>query len=156
MSGIRVSSSVAAPPELVWSIVSDVTATSSWSSDVRACRWLDGATGPAVGARFAGSSDRGPLRRWSTTSTVTVCEPGSAFGYSVRSAGRPIAEWSWTLTAADGGCLLTHAWTDRRDWITRQGSWLISGVRDRRSYNETAMRAALAAVAAAAESKARG
>ena len=146
---------VAAPADLVWTIVSDVTRTSSWSPDVVGCRWLDGASGPALGARFAGSSARGPLHRWSTTSTVTSCEPGRTFGYHVRYAGLSVAHWSWTTTPHDGGCLVTHAWADRRHLVVRQGSSVVTGVRDRRAYNEAAMRRAVEAVKALAEKQAQ-
>ena len=40
------------PPEEVYDLVADVTRMSEFSPEVVSCRWLDGATGPAVGARF--------------------------------------------------------------------------------------------------------
>ena len=43
-----------APPEVVYDLVADVTRTPEFSPEVRRCTWLDGATGPAVGARFRG------------------------------------------------------------------------------------------------------
>ncbi len=39
-------------PQRLWAVVADVTRTPDLSPEVSACRWLDGATGPAVGARF--------------------------------------------------------------------------------------------------------
>ena len=34
-------------------LIADVTRTPEFSPEVSTCRWLDGAAGPAVGARFA-------------------------------------------------------------------------------------------------------
>ena len=53
-----------APPEQVWDLVSDVTRIGSYSPETFEAEWLDGATGPAVGARFRGHVKRngkGPL-----------------------------------------------------------------------------------------------
>ena len=44
---------MAAPPDAVYAVVADVTRMPELSPEVTECRWLDGATGPAVGARFA-------------------------------------------------------------------------------------------------------
>ena len=43
----------------VWSLVSDVTRMGAWSPELEAAAWLDGATGPAVGARFKGRTGGG-------------------------------------------------------------------------------------------------
>ena len=43
-----------APPETVWALVSDVTKIGQFSPETFEAEWLDGATGPAVGARFRG------------------------------------------------------------------------------------------------------
>ena len=45
----EVSTVVPAPPEQVYALVADVTRTPEFSPEVVSCRWLDGATGPAVG-----------------------------------------------------------------------------------------------------------
>jgi polyketide cyclase/dehydrase/lipid transport protein len=54
----RISGSVTehmnAPPARVWALIADVTRTGEWSPETHKAEWLDGATGPAVGARFRG------------------------------------------------------------------------------------------------------
>ena len=45
---------VAAPPEAVWAVVSDVTRVGEWSGECRACVWLGEAVAPVPGARFRG------------------------------------------------------------------------------------------------------
>ncbi len=47
-----VSIDIAAPPEKVYALVSDITRMGEWSPECRSCRWADEATGPTVGARF--------------------------------------------------------------------------------------------------------
>lgn len=61
----EVSTHVAASPDEVYDLVSDVTRTPEYSPEIRRCTWLDGATGPAVGARFAAVNKvaRGPPGR---------------------------------------------------------------------------------------------
>jgi hypothetical protein len=60
---------IEAPPDAVYSLVSDVTRMGEWSPETIKCEWLDGATGPAVGARFKGTNKRG-IARWSTKPKV--------------------------------------------------------------------------------------
>ena len=40
------------------------------------CEWLDGATGPAVGARFKAINQQGRGPNWSNKPVITVLEPG--------------------------------------------------------------------------------
>ena len=65
-----------APPEAVWDLVSDVTKIGRYSPETFEAEWLDGATGPAVGARFRGHvkrNQKGPTY-WATC-VITECEP---------------------------------------------------------------------------------
>ncbi|MGZ6965640.1 MAG: SRPBCC family protein, partial [Acidimicrobiia bacterium] len=41
---------MAAPPQQVWELVSDVTQIGRYSPETFEAEWIDGATGPAVGA----------------------------------------------------------------------------------------------------------
>ena len=55
---------MAAPPEKIWDLVSDVTKIGRYSPETFEAEWLDGATGPAVGAKFRGHVKRngkGPI-----------------------------------------------------------------------------------------------
>ena len=61
-----------ASPATVWALVSDVTRIGSYSPETFEAEWVDGATGPAAGAKFRGHVKRngkGPIY-W-TTCTVT-------------------------------------------------------------------------------------
>ena len=73
----EVSAVVAAPPDQVYELVADVTRMSEFSPEVVSCRWLDGATGPAVGARFEAVNVSPAGKRWKNRPVVTVAEPGA-------------------------------------------------------------------------------
>ena len=43
---------IAAPIDVVWDLVSDITRIGEWSVECRSCEWLADATDPRPGARF--------------------------------------------------------------------------------------------------------
>jgi uncharacterized protein YndB with AHSA1/START domain len=103
---------MAAPPDKVWALVSDVTQIGRYSPETFEAQWIDGATGPTVGARFRGHvkrNGRGPTY-W-TTCTVTACEPGREFAFGVGTPGKePLNVWSYRLEpTADGGTDVTES-----------------------------------------------
>ena len=108
---------MSAPPEQVWDLVSDVTRIGSYSPETFEAQWVDGATGPAVGARFRGHVKRngkGPVY-W-TTCTVTECEPGKTFAFGVGAPGKtPLNVWRYDITPAGDGSDVTESFTLRPD-----------------------------------------
>ena len=107
---------IAAPPERVWSLITDVTQMGRWSPECRSCTWLDGATGPAVGARFKGHNKRG-LMRWSTVSTVVVADAPGHFAFEVDDSGM---RWGYHLDGADAG---THV-REYREEVAPKPWWV--------------------------------
>ncbi len=95
---------IAAPPERIYAMVSDVTQMGRLSPECTGGHWLGGATGPAVGARFKGSNKRG-LARWSTTNEVVAAEPGRAFAFETQQSG---TRWSYRLEPDGDGTLVTE------------------------------------------------
>ncbi len=100
---------VAAPPERLWPLVSDIHLVASLSREVVSVAWLDGVTAPVVGAAFRGTSRHPAVGEWSTTSRVVTCDPPRAFAWAVEDPAAPTATWRFELTARDGG-------TDLRQW----------------------------------------
>ena len=92
------STEIAAPPEAVWALVSDVVRMSSWSPQV--VRTVVRGGRIRHGARFLNLNRRGPLF-WPTRAEVVTYEPARAFAFRVRENW---SVWSFTLEpTADGG-----------------------------------------------------
>ena len=96
--------SMNADPETIWSLLSDVTRIGSFSPETFEAEWIEGATGPAVGARFRGHVKRngiGPIY-W-TTCEVTESEPGRVFAFHVLTGRRPTNTWKYELAPTPDG-----------------------------------------------------
>jgi hypothetical protein len=101
---------IAAPAQQIWDLVADVRNTGKFSPEVMEAEWLDGATGPALGAKFRGHVKRneiGPVY-W-TTCRVTACEPGREFGFAVLLGERPVNNWHYRFAPVDGGTDVTES-----------------------------------------------
>jgi hypothetical protein len=146
---VSCSTEVAATPEAVWALVSDLPGMGRFSPENRGGSWTSGG-GPSVGAVFRGRNAQG-WRRWSTRSRVVESEPGRSFAFDVASLGLPVASWRYDLAPTPAGCTLTETWTDRRGRVMRTVGVVATGVSDRRRYARTSMEHTLAAVKAAAE-----
>jgi hypothetical protein len=141
---------VAAPPDEVFGLVSDLPGMGRFSPEAVGGSWADGRTEPAVGAVFHGRNAQG-RRRWATRSTVTVCEPGRAFAFEVSSLGLPVAEWRYELAPEGEGTRLTESWVDRRGRLLRAVGGLVTGVSDREEYAAVSIETTLERVRSAAE-----
>ena len=94
-----VSIDVGAPPAVVWALVSDIGLSSRFSTEVSGAEWLDGADGPALGARFVGHSAHDAIGEWSTTCIVTAFEPERVFEWSVIGRDDDVSSiWRYTMT----------------------------------------------------------
>jgi uncharacterized protein YndB with AHSA1/START domain len=101
---------MAATPEKVWELVSDVTKIGLYSPETFEAEWLEGATGPAVGATFRGHVKRnGKGPTYWTTCTVLECEPDRVFAFGVGSADKPINVWRYELEPKDDGTDVTES-----------------------------------------------
>lgn len=99
---------VAASPQELYDLVSDVTRTGEWSPVCVGCWWDDG-DGPREGAHFTGRNQI-PDRTWETRSQVVAAQPGREFAWVV---GDDYARWGYSLVPADGGTELTESWEFR-------------------------------------------
>lgn len=147
---VAVSRGIAAPADKVWALVSDVTRVGEWSPETTSCKWLRGATGPAVGARFAGTNRNGQ-KTWKTICTVVECEPGSSFAFEVKAGPLKVARWSYGITPDGDSCSVTESWTDQRGRIVAKLGKPFSGVSDRATHNRAGMHATLEKLSAIAE-----
>jgi hypothetical protein len=143
---------MAATPEAVWDLVSDVTKIGRYSPETFEAEWLDGATGPALGARFRGHvkrNQKGPIY-W-TTCIVTACEPGREFAFGVGpSAEKALNVWSYRIEPAADGVDVTESFALKRTAPLRLYWALLGWARGR--TNRNGMRTTLERIRAEVES----
>lgn len=135
--------SMSASPQEVWDLLSDVTRIGELSPETFEGEWLDGATGPAPGARFRGHvkrNGRGPVY-W-TKCKVTESEPGKVFAFDVLGPGdRVVNSWRYDIEPTDGGCDVTESFRLAANPFTKL-YWAIAG-KARNKTNVEGMRATL-------------
>jgi uncharacterized protein YndB with AHSA1/START domain len=144
---------IAAPPDAVWALVTDVTRTGEWSPENTGAVWLDGATGPAVGARFKGSNRRGRTK-WATTCQVTVADPGREFEFVTGRAEKPETRWRYQLEPeGDGATRVTESFELVKPLgaVSNLLTRVTTGVRDRRADLEENVRTSLSRLKETAE-----
>jgi len=100
---------VDAAPRRVWELVADVTRMGEWSPICRRCEWMDGVTGPAVGARFVGHNRQSGLR-WSRECEITSCVPGGEFGFKTFVKGREATSWLYRFAPHGWGTQVTESY----------------------------------------------
>ena len=100
-----------ASPAQVYDLVSDVTKIGRYSPETFEGEWLDGATGPAVGARFRGHvkrNEKGPTY-W-TTCIVTESVPNQVFEFVVGpSVEKSLNTWRYELAPSGDGTDVTES-----------------------------------------------
>jgi hypothetical protein len=141
---------IAAPAEAIWGLVSDVTRIGRYSPETFEAEWLDGATGPAVGARFRGHVKRngkGPIY-W-TTCTVTACDPGREFAFGVGPRDKPLNVWRYELEPREDGTDVTESF-QLADTLPLRAYWAVLGWA-RGKTNRNGMRTTLERIKAEVE-----
>jgi hypothetical protein len=141
-----------ATPDQIWSLVTDVTKIGLYSPETFEAEWLDGATGPVVGARFRGHvkrNGRGPVY-WSECKVMTA-DPGREFAFTVLILNKPVNTWTYHLEpTGDGrGADVTESF-QLADNIGNRIYWAIAG-RARNRTNLKGMRQTLERIKAVAE-----
>jgi uncharacterized protein YndB with AHSA1/START domain len=141
---------MAATPERVWGLVSDVTRIGRYSPETFEAEWLDGATGPEVGSRFRGHVKRngkGPVY-W-TSCTVLASEPGREFAFGVGARDKPLNTWRYRLEPAGGGTDVTESF-ELTDTAVLRLYWALLGWARGRT-NRNGMRTTLERIKAEVE-----
>jgi hypothetical protein len=90
--------------------VSHIEVMPGASPELQAVEWLDGGSGPGLGARFAGHNRHEALGEWSTQSVIVEYDPPRVFAWAVGDPDQPSAIWRFSLEPRDGGTLL-------RQWV---------------------------------------
>ena len=132
-------------PEKVYEMVSDVTRMGEWSPETVSCQWVDGASGPAVGAKFKGRNKAG-IMRWSTTPVVTAAEPGREFAFKTNDTN-----WRYVFESDGSGTKVTESFEAPHYNALLN---LIQPARKREPKMVDGMKTTLERIKAAAEAKA--
>lgn len=149
-----VSTDIAAPPDRVYELVSDISRMGEWSPECYRCAWTKGATGPAVGARFKARNKGGRGPSWFNTPTVTVADSGREFAFNRSGPGVGSYTWRFVCEPIPTGTRLTESFTAERPlgmamtWLTMK--W--TGSDDRDADLHRGMVTTLGRIKAAAES----
>lgn len=150
----EVSIDIAAPPERVYELVSDITRMGEWSPECYRCEWTKGATGPAVGARFKAKNKGGRGPSWSNTPVVTAAEPGREFAFNRSGPGIGSYTFRYVMEPTPTGTKVTESFVAERPlgkamtWVTMK--W--TGSTDRDADIHEGMRTTIERIKLAAES----
>lgn len=145
-----VTRTIAADPDTVWAMISDVGRMGEWSPETDRGEWVKGADGPVPGAKFKGVNTLGK-KSWATTCEVVEAEPGRSFCFRVSGGGLGVALWEYRLEPAPEGCVVEERWTDERGWLVTRLGKVISGVDHDAEWNRANMAETLDRLAAVAE-----
>jgi hypothetical protein len=144
-----------AAPEQVYDLVADVTRSPEFSPEVVAVRWLDGATEPAVGARFeAVNRSTTSGRRWRNRPVVVAADRGREFAFRRTEPFSGTVVWRYRFAPVDGGTRVVESYEFERP-VSRVGWFVIEKLFkdvDRRGALQRGMRANLERLRATAES----
>ena len=100
---LRAEATISAPPDRVWSLVTDVSRMPDWSPElVRMLALKRG--GMRRGQWYLGINRRKAVV-WPTRSVVAELEPGRRLAWDTRSSG---ARWIWELGADGKGTRVVH------------------------------------------------
>lgn len=116
---LRADVRVAATPDEIYAVVSDMNRSAEWSLECCGGEWVSGE--PAtVGAVFRGENFRAdsvvawaPVPRgvWYTHTEVIAAEPGRTFRWETLNKTSGVKEgsvWGFDIEVADEGCVLVH------------------------------------------------
>jgi hypothetical protein len=153
----EVSLVIRATPAALYDLVGDITSMPRFSPNVARSKWINGATGPAVGARFKASP--APRRGYAPSNkpVVTVADPGRQFAFKRTVPLAGTIEWSYQFVSVKGGTQVIESYTVLRP--IRALGWLIIetlyGEKDRKTALRADMQSTLLRIKTAAESSQR-
>jgi hypothetical protein len=151
--GAEATMQIEAPPAVLYDLLADVTRMGEYSPECQRCVWLDGAAGPAVGARFKGWN-RWRFARWARVCEVLAADPGREFAFRTLPLF-PFADsttWRYTFTPADAGTWVVETYeVTRLPWWMSLAERLVGGPLGRPEAVAEAMRQTLLRLRAAAE-----
>ena len=99
---------IAAAPERVWELISDVTLLPRFSTELQHAQWAEGFDAPALGAQFLVTNRHPAIGEWTTTSHIVEFEPLHVFGWAVGDPENRAATWQFTVDPIPTGTRLRY------------------------------------------------
>ena len=147
---VSVSRVIKATPERLYDLITDLPRMGEWSHENRGGRWMNGASGASMHARFKGKNANG-WRRWSTVAKILIADRPREFVFQVTSRGFRIAKWGYVLEPVAGGTKVTETWYDNRSSLFAKVTSVAIGVPNRAEFNRVSMEKTLEKLSLAAE-----
>jgi uncharacterized protein YndB with AHSA1/START domain len=107
-----VTTEIAASPESVWELITDISRMGEWSPETESATWAAGGSGPVVGASFVGHNRRGWLR-WKGRCEVVAADPNREFAF-VRKGPDGGTTWRYLLEAGDSCTKVTESFSQAK------------------------------------------
>jgi uncharacterized protein YndB with AHSA1/START domain len=141
---------IAAPPEVAYAAISDVTRMGEWSEECYTCEWHEGFDAPVVGASFDGHNRNGEYE-WTTQGKIIEADPGRSFVFECSMMDFHFSTWGYRFEPTVSGCRVTEWSDDLRPETVMDFSQQISGIDDRTERNRKTMSVTLERLALALE-----
>jgi hypothetical protein len=144
-----------ASPQALYDLVADVTRTPELTPDIVRVEWLDGATGPAVGARFKAINSAGRGPKWSNKPVITTLDPGREIAWSRTEVIGGTLEWRYRFEPEGTGTRVTESYEVTKP-LPLMGWFLIGtlfGLKDRKGDLRASMARTLDRLAEMTEAK---
>ncbi len=103
--GVVAEIDIAAPPERVWDLVTDLDVPGQFSAEYVRGEWQDP---PGEGAVFIGHNRREDIGAWEVPCYVAAWEPPAEFAWHTSDPADPGARWRYVLEPIPGGTRLRH------------------------------------------------
>ena len=108
-----------------------------WSPEVFEAEWLNGATGPEVGARYRGHVKRNEVgpKYW-TECEITECVPGEVFEFAVMMRDTALNTWRYEFRPDGDGTEVTESFRLADNLFTKIWRPLGGFLRERRNTRD--------------------
>jgi nitroreductase len=100
---------IAAPPQVVWPLVTDLNLPARFSTEFLGAEWAGNERG--VGATFHGRNQHPAVGEWTVPCFVDAWDEPRAFGWRTSSFDLPGARWRFDLEPRDRGTRLRFSYT---------------------------------------------
>jgi uncharacterized protein YndB with AHSA1/START domain len=147
---LEIARDIAAPPDVVYAAISDVTRMGEWSEECIGCEWHDGFDGPVVGATFDGHNRNGD-HEWTSQGKVIEADPGRAFAFECSMMDFHYSTWGYRIEPTASGSRVTEWSEDLRPDSVLEFSKQMSGIDDRSARNRQTISGTLDRLATALE-----